>query len=112
MTGLTRHSNWTDLTATITDTLATCTAIEYSDWAGGSIALGTTSQTSLAVYGAKSTTGTFRALLKVDGTAVTIAKADLSDGIYPIPDEAFGCKAIKFVGIAAGPDTAEITLKG
>jgi hypothetical protein len=86
-------------------TLATATqnatTVRWDDVAGGAVEIGTvsTNATSLQVWASESIDGTFGRLRKVDGSAadITLSPSTVTATVYPIPDEAYGCGAIKLV---------------
>ena len=100
-------------------TLATATAaattIRWDDVAGGSLLMGTgaTSATTIQVWGADSTSGTFGRVYDSSGVAaeITLAQSSTEARVYQIPDAAYGVGAIKLVaGQAAGTSATAIVL--
>ncbi len=96
----------------VSSTAANCTVLDYRNWAHGSIQFASVSQTSVAIHACATEDGTFAALHDTSGNAISIDKADLSDGVYPIPAEASGCNFIKFIGDNAAADSGIVTVKG
>jgi len=90
-------------------------AIRVDDVAGGAIRVGTSaaSQSSLQVWGSDDVGGSFGRLRKVDGTAVdiTLSPSTAVSSVYPIPDEVFGCGAIKLVSATTHSASAIVMLK-
>lgn len=96
---------------------ADATTLRWDDVAGGSLEMGTvaTAVTTIQVWASDATTGTFGRLYKVDGSAadMTLAPSTTEARVYALPDEVYGCGAIRLVAnnAAATAATAIVTLK-
>jgi hypothetical protein len=91
----------------LTTSVLSATTVPWQDAAGGAIELGTASSaaTSIQVWASEIPDGTFGRLFKVDGSAadITLSSSTSESRVYPLPDEAYPCGAIRLVaGQAAG----------
>lgn len=90
-----------NLDITLTTNASSATTIDLRDVAGAVVSLGTisTNETTLQMWGAPSTTGTFRRLYKADGTVADLAlnTAASSGATYALPDEVYGVAALRVV---------------
>lgn len=86
---------------TLSTSVDSSTALRWDDVAGGAIVVGTmsTSATSFQVWASNSASGTFGRLRKSDGVAVdvTLSPSTATSSVYAMPDESYGCGAIKIV---------------
>lgn len=102
---------------TLSTSTAAATTLRWDDVAGGSLEMGTvaTAVTTIQVWASDATTGTFGRLYKVDGSAadMTLAPSTTEARVYALPDEVYGCGAIRLVAnnAAATAATAIVTLK-
>jgi hypothetical protein len=101
----------------LTTSEATATPIRFDDAAGGAILLGSggTAATSLAVYASDSAGGAFGPVYKAgSAVAVSLSQSTGEPRVYAIPDEAYGCGAVKLVAnnAAATTLTCVVMLKG
>jgi hypothetical protein len=102
---------------TLSTSTAAATTLRWDDVAGGALEMGTvaTAVTTIQVWASDATTGTFGRLYKVDGSAadITLAPSTTEARVYALPDEVYGCGAIRLVAnnAAATAATAIVTLK-
>lgn len=102
---------------TLATSTAAATTLRWDDVAGGSLEMGTvaTAVTTIQVWGSDATTGTFGRLYKVDGSAadMTLAPSTTEARVYALPDEVYGCGAIRLVAnnAAATAATAIVMMK-
>jgi hypothetical protein len=77
------------------------TTLRWDDVAGGAILMGTSSTnvTTLQLWASDRIDGSFGRLRKVDGSAaeITLSASSTEPRIYALPDETYGCGAIKIV---------------
>ena len=95
---------------TLSTSTAVATTIRWDDVAGGALELGTvsTAATTLQVWASDAPTGPFGRLRKIDGSAadITLSPSTVVSTVYPIPDEAYGCGAIKIVSATTNSTSA------
>lgn len=93
---------------TVTDAIATCEEILYSEYTSGEVFVPTGSSiTSLTFWAAPTPGGTYLPAQDYDGAAVVLTVAQTKS--YPIPLCLIGCRALKVVGNVAG--TIDVSLK-
>lgn len=96
----------------ITNDIDTCTAVSFSNWAGGLILFpDDCDQTEIAIYVAEDADGTFTLLYDTGGNAIDEIPVAASRAV-PIPDEAFGAGSVKFLGDNANSVDVIVSLKG
>jgi hypothetical protein len=96
---------------TLSTTTAVATTLRWDDIAGGALSMGTVStnaSTTLQIWASDSPTGEFYRLRKVDGSAadLTISPSTVNGAIYALPDETYGCGAIKVVSATTNSTSA------
>ncbi|NBW14682.1 MAG: hypothetical protein EBR82_42455 [Caulobacteraceae bacterium] len=102
---------------TLSTSSAAATTLRWDDVAGGALEMGTvsTNATTIQVWASDATTGTFGRLYKVDGSAadITLAPSTTDARVYALPDETYGCGAIKLVCLqpAATAAACIVTMK-
>lgn len=86
---------------TLSTASAAATTLRWDDIAGGALLMGTSSTnvTTLNIWASDRVDGTFGRLRKVDGSAadLTLSASSTEPRIYALPDETYGCGAIKIV---------------
>jgi hypothetical protein len=86
---------------TLSTASAVATTLRWDDIAGGALLMGTSSTnvTTLNIWASDRVDGTFGRLRKVDGSAadLTLSASSTEPRIYALPDETYGCGAIKIV---------------
>jgi hypothetical protein len=102
---------------TLSTSVAAATTLRWDDVAGGTLEMGTvsTAATTVQVWASDATTGTFGRLYKVDGSAadLTLAPSTTEARVYALPDETYGCGAIRLVAAQAAATAASciVTMK-
>ena len=95
---------------TITTSSALSTTLRWDDVAGGALEMGTVSSavTTIQVWASDAVTSTFGRLYKVDGSAadITLAPSATEARVYALPDEVYGCGAIRLVANNAAATAA------
>lgn len=95
---------------TLTTSSASATTLRWDDVAGGALEIGTvaTAVTTIQVWASDSTTSTFGRLYKVDGSAadITLSSSTTEARVYALPDEVYGCGAIRLVANNAAATAA------
>lgn len=95
---------------TLSTATAVATTLRWDDVAGGALEMGTvaTAATSIQVWASDTTAGPFGRLYKVDGSAadITLAPSTTDSRVYALPDEVFGCGAIKLVAATTNSTAA------
>jgi hypothetical protein len=95
---------------TLSTSTAIATTLRWDDVAGGALEMGTSSTnvTTLQVWASDSEVGTFGRLYKVDGSAadITLSPSTTQARIYALPDETYGCGAIKIVSVSTNSTSA------
>jgi hypothetical protein len=105
------------IAVTLTTSTASATTLRWDDVAGGALEMGTvsTAVTTIQVWASDAMTSTFGRLHKSDGSAadITLAASTTEARVYALPDEVYGCGAIRLVAnnAAATAATAIVTLK-
>lgn len=93
------------------------TTLRWDDIAGGTLLMGTSSTnvTTLQIWASDTVEGTFGRLYKADGSAadLTLSASSTQPRIYALPDEVYGCGAIKVVSVSTNSTSATciVTLK-
>ena len=86
---------------TLSTSTAAATTLRWDDVAGGALEIGTvsTAASTLQIWASDATTGPFYRLRKIDGSVadITLSPSTVTGGVYPLPDETYGCGAIKVV---------------
>ena len=102
---------------TITTSSASSTTLRWDDVAGGALEMGTvaTAVTTIQVWASDAVAGTYGRLHKADGSAadITLAPSTTEARVYALPDEVYGCGAIRLVSNNAASTAAStvVTLK-
>lgn len=95
---------------TLTTSSASATTLRWDDVAGGALEIGTvaTAVTTIQVWASDATTSTFGRLYKVDGSAadITLSSSTTEARVYALPDEVYGCGAIRLVANNAAATAA------
>ena len=95
---------------TLSTSTSVATTIRWDDVAGGALEMGTvsTSATTLQLWASDSATGEFGRLYKVDGSAadITLSPSTTQPRVYALPDETYGCGAIKLVSATTNSTSA------
>jgi hypothetical protein len=93
------------------------TTLRWDDVAGGTLEMGTSSTnvTTLQIWASDAVDGTFGRLYKTDGSAadLTLSPSSTQARVYALPDETYGCGAIKVVSVSTNSTSASciVTLK-
>ena len=99
MANLSRNSRNVDITLYTATSLAT--TLNVGDVAGGIVSFGTmsTNASTLQMWVASDSTGTFNRLYKSDGTVadITLAPSTSAGRAYSLPDEVFATQYLKVV---------------
>lgn len=86
---------------TLSTSTASATTLRWDDVAGGSVQVGTmsTNAATFQIWASNAVDGTFARLRKVDGTVadITLSPSTVTGSIYAMPDETYGCGAVKVV---------------
>jgi hypothetical protein len=102
---------------TLSTSTAIATTLRWDDVAGGTLEMGTSSTnvTTLQVWASDAVEGTFGRLYKVDGSAadITLSPSTTQARVYALPDETYGCGAIKIVSVSTNSTSASciVTMK-
>lgn len=95
---------------TLSTATAVATTIRWDDVAGGTLLMGTSSTnvSTLQIWASDTPTGTFGRLYKVDGSVadITLSASSTQPRIYSLPDETYGCGAIKVVSATTNSTSA------
>lgn len=95
---------------TLSTSTAVATTLRWDDVAGGALEMGTSSTnvTTLQVWASDSVTGPFGRLHKTDGSAadITLSASSTQPRVYALPDETYGCGAIKIVSVSTNSTSA------
>jgi hypothetical protein len=95
---------------TLSTSVAAATTLRWDDVAGGTLEMGTvsTNATTLQVWASDALTSTFGRLYKVDGSPadLTMAPSTTEGRVYALPDETYGCGAIKLVSVSTNSTAA------
>jgi hypothetical protein len=95
---------------TLSTSTAIATTLRWDDVAGGTLEMGTvsTAATTLQLWASDAPTGAFGRLYKVDGSAadLTLAPSTTEPRVYALPDETYGCGAIKLVSVSTNSTAA------
>lgn len=87
---------------TLTTVVEAATTLRWDDVAGGTLEMGTSSTAAsqtIRIWASDAVTGQFGRLYKTDGSAadITLAPSSTEVRVYALPDEVYGCGAIKIV---------------
>jgi hypothetical protein len=86
------------------------TTLRWDDVAGGTLEMGTSSTnvTTLQIWASDAVDGTFGRLYKTDGSAadLTLSPSSTQARVYALPDETYGCGAIKVVSVSTNSTAA------
>lgn len=89
------------LPITLSTATSVATTLRWDDVAGGALHIGTvsTNASTLQIWASDSPTGTFHRLRKTDGSVadITLTPSTSVGAVYAMPDETYGCGAIKVV---------------
>lgn len=95
---------------TLSTATQVATTLRWDDVAGGALEIGTmsTAATTLQVWASDNLTGPFYRLRKVDGSAadITLSPSTTQGAVYALPDETYGCGAIKLVSVTTNSTSA------
>ena len=95
---------------TLSTSTAGATTLRWDDVAGGALEMGTvsTAATTIQVWASDAPTGAFGRLYKVDGSAadLTLSPSSTEPRVYALPDETYGCGAIKLVSATTNSTAA------
>jgi hypothetical protein len=102
---------------TLSTSVAAATTLRWDDVAGGTLEMGTvsTAATTIQVWASDTPTSEYGRLYKVDGSPadLTLAPSTTEARVYALPDETYGCGAIRLVASQAAATAAAciVTMK-
>lgn len=87
---------------TLSTATEVATTLRWDDVAGGTLEMGTSSTAAsqtIRIWASDALDGQFGRLYKVDGSAadITLSPSSTEARVYALPDEVYGCGAIKLV---------------
>ena len=95
---------------TLSTATQVATTLRWDDVAGGALEIGTmsTAAVSMQIWASDNTAGPFYRLRKVDGSVadITLSPSTTQGAVYALPDETYGCGAIKLVSATTNSTSA------